>query len=172
MNKTGSVPGFYDALIVGAGPAGSSAAILLAKAGWRVLVVEKTRFPRRKVCGEYISGAAWPLLDELGVGARIAAAAGPEIRRVGLFADDAVVSSLMPSHGLRHGRALGREHLDTMLAQQARECGATVLEGTAFDPAHAQLAHVTIAAHGAWEGNELATSPAHGAARTRDLLGF
>src|SRR5258706_10053567 len=71
-----------DALVIGAGPAGTSAAILLASAGWRVTLVEKCEFPRRKVCGEYISGAAWPLLDQLGVGARIASPAGPEVRPV------------------------------------------------------------------------------------------
>src|SRR5436190_12010715 len=127
MRKTGSVPGFHDALIVGAGPAGSSAAILLASAGWRVLVLEKAAFPRRKVCGEYVSGAAWPLLDELGVGARVAAAAGPEVRRVGFFADDALIASPMPAAS-RRGRALGREHLDTILVERARECGAEVRE--------------------------------------------
>ena len=41
----------FDALIIGAGPAGSSAAILLARAGWSVALIEKQRFPRRKVCG-------------------------------------------------------------------------------------------------------------------------
>jgi flavin-dependent dehydrogenase len=41
----------YDALIIGAGVAGSTAAILLAQAGWSVAIMEKHRFPRRKVCG-------------------------------------------------------------------------------------------------------------------------
>ena len=51
----------YDAIVVGGGPAGATSAILLAQAGWRVAVVEKARFPRRKVCGEFISGTTWPL---------------------------------------------------------------------------------------------------------------
>ena len=150
----------YDALIVGAGPAGSSAAIVLANAGWRVLLAEKATFPRRKVCGEYISGAAWPLLDELGVGARVAAAAGPEVRRVGLFADEAVAAAPMPGEG--RGRALGREHLDTILVQRANECGAEVREGVACERIDASLAPVVISAQGAWSGS----------AQARDLLGF
>ena len=40
-----------DVLVMGAGPAGSAVAILLAQAGWRVLIVEQHDFPRRKVCG-------------------------------------------------------------------------------------------------------------------------
>ena len=56
-----------DALIIGGGPAGSAAAILLAKAGWRVTIVERKEFPRRKVCGEYLSATNWPLLESLGI---------------------------------------------------------------------------------------------------------
>src|SRR6185503_15647653 len=159
-----------DALIVGAGPAGASAAILLASAGWHVVILEKARFPRRKVCGEYISGAAWPLLDELGVGPRVSAMAGPDVRRVGFFADDVVIDAPMPG-GARPGRALGREHLDTLLVERAREMGVEVREA-AWSPFDADAAPVIIGAHGAWETGELPTQPRHAAARPHDLLGF
>ncbi|MBC7734992.1 MAG: FAD-dependent monooxygenase, partial [Bacteriovorax sp.] len=56
----------FDAVIVGAGPSGSAAAILLARAGWAVALVEKQAFPRRKVCGECIAASNLPLLHALG----------------------------------------------------------------------------------------------------------
>ena len=70
----------YDAVIVGAGPSGSTAAILLAQAGWSVALIEKQCFPRRKVCGECIAASNLPLLDALGIGDVFASMAGPELR--------------------------------------------------------------------------------------------
>src|SRR5450631_2851045 len=75
----------FDAVVVGAGPAGSTAAILLARAGWAVALVERQRFPRRKVCGECIAASNLPLLETLGIGAAFAAAAGAELHRVALM---------------------------------------------------------------------------------------
>ena len=74
----------YDAIVVGAGPAGAAAAALLAQAGWRIALIEKTPFPRRKVCGEFISATTWPLLRQLGVADSLLEIAGPVVRRVGL----------------------------------------------------------------------------------------
>ena len=86
----------YDAVVIGAGPAGSTAALLLARAGWSIAIVEKSRFPRRKVCGEFISATSMPLLHELGVLDDFLHQAGPEVRQVGLFAKDATLSAPMP----------------------------------------------------------------------------
>ena len=54
----------FDAVIIGAGPAGSAAAIWLARAGWSVALVEKQAFPRRKVCGECMAASNRPLQAE------------------------------------------------------------------------------------------------------------
>lgn len=127
----------FDAIIIGGGPSGSTAAILLARAGWSVALVEKGSFPRRKVCGECLAASNLPLLYALGVGDDFIASAGPELRRVALMrgrqavvADLPAMSSLSPGRGFDQawGRALGRETLDTLLMAQARAVGAQVLQ--------------------------------------------
>jgi geranylgeranyl reductase family protein len=55
----------YDAVIVGAGPAGSTAALYAARHGLRVLLVDKAEFPRDKICGDAISGRSLEFLEEL-----------------------------------------------------------------------------------------------------------
>src|SRR5215831_2348046 len=120
-----------DVVIVGAGPAGSAAAILLARAGLAVTLVEKQRFPRRKVCGECIAASNLPLLELLGIGAAFDALAGAPLRRVALLRGaDCVVASLPRAPDARQawGRALGRETLDALLVNAARAAGATVLQ--------------------------------------------
>ncbi|HEV7701214.1 MAG TPA: FAD-dependent oxidoreductase, partial [Pyrinomonadaceae bacterium] len=76
MNTTGQS---YDVAIVGAGPAGSSAAIRLANAGRSVLLVEKEQFPREKLCGEFISPECLEHFSELGVLDAMQSAGGVEL---------------------------------------------------------------------------------------------
>src|SRR3954471_15535401 len=116
-----SRPMRYDALIIGAGPAGSSAARLLAQAGWQVALVEKAEFPRRKVCGEFISATTMPVLKDCGVAVPFIAAAGPLVTRVGVYAGKAMLAAPREQ---AWGRALGREHLDLMLRDAALAAGA------------------------------------------------
>ncbi len=119
----------YDAIIVGGGPAGASAAIRLAQAGWSVALIEREAFPRRKVCGECIAASNLPLLEALGVGEAFAALAGPALRRVALLCGRETISAALPAApGVRHpwGRALGREQLDALLLARAQALGVTV----------------------------------------------
>ena len=57
-----------DVLIAGAGPAGSIAALVLARAGARVTLVDRARFPRDKLCGDTINPGALAILGRLGLG--------------------------------------------------------------------------------------------------------
>jgi menaquinone-9 beta-reductase len=179
----------HDVVVIGAGPAGSCAALALACQGRMVAIVEKAEFPRRKVCGEFISATNIALLDKLGVGDAWREKAGPEVRRVGLFAGKRCVTAAMPSAGDGgYGRALGRDILDDFLLAAAREAGATVFQpfratdifadGSASvvriasrDSELELRAPIVIAAHGSWEPGGL---PSHLPKRNHpsDLLGF
>ena len=114
----------YDALVLGGGPGGATAGLVLAKAGWRVAIIEKRNFPRRKVCGDFLSAATLRLLAGLGV-EPVEEFAGPEVRHVGLFEGDDVLKAPMPKGAPNSwGRAVGREHLDELLLSAAGQAGA------------------------------------------------
>jgi len=138
----------FDAVVIGAGPAGTTAAIRLAGAGWSVAIVEKRDFPRRKVCGECIAASNLPLLDALGIGEEFDALAGPALERVALFVGARrIVAPLPPMADARHrwGRALGREHLDTLLLARARALGVQVWQPWAVkELVHDGDAHVCM----------------------------
>ena len=121
----------FDAVIIGGGPAGSSAAIMLARAGWAVALVEKHNFLLRKVCGECIAASNLPLLAALGIGALVEQVAGPELRHVALMHGAHKVVADLPAAAHEHcpwGRALGRETLETLLMTQARGVGVHVMQ--------------------------------------------
>ena len=69
----------YDVLIAGGGPAGASAAIHLSAEGARVLLVEQKRFPRQKLCGEFISPECLGHFKRLGVAERMTSRGGAEL---------------------------------------------------------------------------------------------
>ena len=163
----------FDVLIVGAGLAGSTAAIQLARAGWSVALVERQHFPRRKVCGECIAASNLPLLQALGIGDAFDACAGPELRQVTLHHGERAVTAELPAadhDSFAWGRALGRETLDGLLLEQARAAGASVFQPWSVQAIlgtpgawHCELralesaallrlrASVVIDAHGSWE---------------------
>jgi len=120
-----------DALVIGAGPAGASTAILLKMAGWRVVLIEKSTYPRQKVCGECLSAASLALLDQLGVGTAVRDRAGPELHQVGWMSGDSTLITKLPpctDGPYRYGRALGRDQLDAILVNRAIELGVNLIQ--------------------------------------------
>lgn len=127
----------YDVAIVGAGPAGSTSAIHLARGGLRVALVDRSVFPRDKPCAEYLSPAAEPLLAELGIGDLLAEARPHRLRGFRIFApngrmfqgDFAATRGPDGQSLYETGLVIPRSRLDAAILQGARRAGAEVYEG-------------------------------------------
>ncbi len=120
-------------IIAGAGPAGSSLAIRLAQNGWRILLIEREKFPRQKLCGEFISPECFEHFQQLGVLEEMRAAGGSTILETVFFAPSGAKVSV-PSHWFDKNATgalgLSRAEMDLRLLEEARSCGVEVLEGT------------------------------------------
>jgi geranylgeranyl reductase family protein len=124
----------YDAIIIGAGPAGSSAAISLAQRGARVMILEEKRMPRGKLCGEFITPECFPSLERFGVMDRMLAAGAQKLTRVSLITStgksvQAHISAM--SGDAPWAMSLSRARFDQILIDRAREAGAECIEGVA-----------------------------------------
>jgi flavin-dependent dehydrogenase len=119
-----------DVAIVGAGPAGSAAAIELARRGRSVAVLEKDRFPRDKVCGEFLSPEALDDLARWGIAARLEREGVERIERGAFFfGNGRSVAFPLP----RPAIGVSRRLLDALLADEAARSGADVRFGVAID---------------------------------------
>ena len=123
-----------DVTVVGAGPAGSATAILLAERGMTVVLLDKAGFPRPKICGEYLSPEAARMLDRLAVLKDVDAAGAQPLRGMRLVAPDGTVlrgayPTAGPWRGYRdHAMAIPREVLDRILLERARSLPIDVRE--------------------------------------------
>jgi geranylgeranyl reductase family protein len=143
--------------IVGAGPAGSTAAHRLAAAGARVALLERATFPRDKACGDGVSGDGLAALARTGLGDWAAQFAAPEVLR--LTAPDGQTLDISPgaAEGHCYGRTIPRRLLDARLAQAAVEAGAHLLESTQVrEVEHSADGPVRIAADGLTVDAEIA----------------
>jgi len=119
----------WDAVVVGAGPAGSATALLLARAGARVLLLDRARFPRDKPCSEYLSPESTRVLERLGGGVLEAVAAAAPARLHGMKVVAPSGAAMVGRFGRRFSFALPRTTFDTIVRRAAEAAGAEVREG-------------------------------------------
>ncbi|MGA7156041.1 MAG: FAD-dependent oxidoreductase [Acidobacteriaceae bacterium] len=112
-----------DIVVVGGGPAGSAAAILLARAGRDVILLERDAHAQHKVCGEFLSRETLRYLDFLGIHVR--EAGGLKIESVRLASGAKVNQAVLPFEAM----SLTRKTLDELLLQRAADSGVKVLRG-------------------------------------------
>jgi flavin-dependent dehydrogenase len=143
----------WDALVIGAGPAGSVTARELARRGCRVLLVDKAAFPRAKVCGCCVNGAAMRALERLQLDPVLDGAA--PIDRLVVAAGARTADLPLPC-----GVALSREVLDSRLLAEAVQAGVEFRPGTMVnhDSELLNQARVIVAAAGLTGGEALGES--------------
>jgi flavin-dependent dehydrogenase len=120
----------FDVVIVGAGPAGTSAAIRLALNGARVLLIEEKKFPRAKLCGEFISPECLAHFQQLGVIDQMISAGGTSLGETVFYSargrQVAVPSEWFTSGGTALG--LSRSEMDHRLLERTKAVGVKVVE--------------------------------------------
>jgi len=124
----------FDVIIAGAGPAGSSTAIHLARGGLRVLLVEQKKFPRPKLCGEFISPECLHHFQRLGVADAMTCPA-PSLLSETVFYSRRGHHVTIPSSWFGGPAALGlsRAVMDDVLLRRAQAGGVNVLEGATIN---------------------------------------
>ena len=120
-------------VIVGAGPTGASLAIRLARENYKVVLIEREKFPRQKLCGEFISPECFRHFQELGVAKEMLAAGGERIAETVFYAPNGK-SVGVPSEWFNekeNALSLSRAEMDFRLLEKAKTIGVDVLENCA-----------------------------------------
>ncbi len=124
------LPSTADVVVVGAGPAGAAAAITLAVAGRRVVLVDKAVFPRDKICGDGLTTGALRLLESLGVDPASVGSWTP-VHDIHLSSPGRRVATFpLPRDRGAYAVVARRSDLDAAVVARAAAAGAMVEEGT------------------------------------------
>jgi flavin-dependent dehydrogenase len=119
--------------IVGGGPAGASLAIRLAREDFEVVLVEREKFPRHKLCGEFISPECFTHFKDLGVLDEMLAVGGDRILETVFYSQtgkNISVPSVWFGGGGQNALGISRAEMDFQLLEKARSLGVRVLEET------------------------------------------
>jgi geranylgeranyl reductase family protein len=155
-----------DVAVVGAGPAGAAAAIILARANRRVVLIDKATFPRDKCCGDGLTAAALRRLQDLGFDPASVPSWESDDEVVVVTPDGGRLRLPLPSNSGQFVAAARRADLDLALVELAAAAGAEVIEGHAvveageaaggravslhLDDGRQVRSHFAIAADGMW----------------------
>jgi menaquinone-9 beta-reductase len=126
----------YDVIVAGGGPGGSTLAWKLASQGVKVLVLERAKFPREKVCGDYVEPRGLRILGQMGGLAALEATAPLPITHSSTWIDSRCeYSDKIPFYGVHdtlppHGYIVPRHVLDTLMLELAAKQGAVVRQET------------------------------------------
>jgi 2-polyprenyl-6-methoxyphenol hydroxylase-like FAD-dependent oxidoreductase len=120
----------YDALVIGARCGGSPTAMLLARHGYKVLMVDRATFPSDTVSTHFIHAPGMAALERWGLRDAVAESGCPPIRTYSFdFGPFTITGSPRPSDGIDEGYCPRRTVLDTMLVHAAADAGVEVREG-------------------------------------------
>lgn len=125
-----------EVIVVGGGPAGSVLAWDLSRRGVKVLLIDRARFPREKVCGDYIEPRGLRLLDQMGCLKNLEGDSPLPITHSATYVNsERCYQGKIPFYGLHedlppHGYIVPRERLDHLLLETAARAGTEVLENT------------------------------------------
>ncbi len=121
----------FDLIVVGAGPAGAVCATVAARKGLRVLVIDREKFPRDKVCGDCLNPAAWDVLQRLGMEARVRELPHAPLKKLEIATINDRVFEFHLGESDRGEIGIRRRDLDLSLMQMAKSAGVAFLENSA-----------------------------------------
>jgi menaquinone-9 beta-reductase len=149
----------YDVVIVGAGPAGSTLAWKLALEGLRTIVLDGARFPREKVCGDYIEPRGLRILDLMGCLETLEVTSPLPITYSSTYVDGRrCYIGRIPFYGVhkhlpKYGYIVPRDVLDNVILQSAVKAGATAHQETYVTDFSANRSGVTL--HATYHGERV-----------------
>ena len=121
----------FDVAVVGAGPAGCSAAIFLARKGYSVALIDRSVFPREKLCGDFLNPANWKIFEKLDLQNALLSLTHEKVTSFRISTDSATATIPFPPQSGKHlfGLGLRRSLFDDLLLRLAEKEGVTVRQG-------------------------------------------